>query len=255
MAKQKRPATAKRKRAKGAGRPPKGPFADLTRPFSIRMPAWLHERLEAAGKRNDRSIGQELLRRVKYTLDRDLDRAPPPAMRALCFVIARVGKDANFYPDYTAEDGWRTDPHNFKVFEHAVTRLLASLAPRGDTRPGFRPCASPEEEGDSIAEAVWRDLHYPPDPIVRDVPDEVFEAMPYPQASDPHFRKKVREEFAKPDYGIKDAAHALLGAYATIMKEPGVERAPPSEPGQSDSAPLEPPPGGLLATFGQPSRQ
>ena len=249
MTKQKRPATAKRKRAKGAGRPPKGPFADLTRPFSIRMPDKLRKRLEAVGKRNDQSIGQEVLRRVQYTLDRDLACTDPLAMQALCFLIARIGRDAS---NGSAEDNWRTDPYCSKVFQRAVAILLQWLEPAGDPKPGRRPYDSPEDEGDSIAEKVWYELHDPPDP--EPVPDEVFEHILGPRGSDLQLRKLVRKILEDREYGMVNANRDLLGP--ALANEPSVEQAKPlaqtSELGQSDSAQPEPNRMGILGTLGEP---
>jgi hypothetical protein len=254
---------AKRKRAKGGGRKPKGEFSGLARHFSIRMPDELHAQLVTAGKSSRMSIGQEILTRLENSF---LAHTRSLAMQALCFLIARIGEEASCRPlevqgdgllDYD-ETGWRTDPYNFKVFQRAVAVLLAWLEPGGDLRPGERaPYDSPEDEGDSIAAKIWDELHHPP-AIVR-VPDKVFEDMlsHFPHLASEQRRNELRKYIEDRDYGMVKAKRHLLEAYATIVKEPGVEQAKPlaqptSEPGQSDSAEPEPNRTGILGTLGEP---
>lgn len=51
---------AKRKRASGAGRKPRGEFANLASPFSLRMPEALREQVNQAAARSGRSASQEI---------------------------------------------------------------------------------------------------------------------------------------------------------------------------------------------------
>lgn len=60
-----------RKRAKGGGRKPKGPFSELTSPLSIRMPILMREELESSAREGGRSISQEVLTRLARTLYED----------------------------------------------------------------------------------------------------------------------------------------------------------------------------------------
>lgn len=248
MAKQKRPATAKRKRAKGGGRKPKGEVSGLGRHFSIRMPNWLHAQLQDARKTSGRSIGQELMWRARNTFAQDLADTDPPAMQSLCFLIARIGRDASSGP---TEDSWRTDPHSSKVFQRAVAVLLHWLEPAGNPRPGDRPYASPEDEGDDIAEKLWYELRDPPKP--QPVPDEEFEHALGPRGSDPQLRKIVRKIIADRDYGMVNANRDLLGS--PLANEPSVEQAPGTREPALNSAQPEPPAGGLLGILPQPLSQ
>lgn len=78
------------KRAPGGGRKPSGEFDQLTSPFSVRMPDDLRKQLETAAKKNRRSAGQELLRRLNDSFSRDYSKNRDPGTRALSFLLAEL---------------------------------------------------------------------------------------------------------------------------------------------------------------------
>lgn len=127
---------AKRKRAKGAGRKPKGPFTDLTSSFSVRMPKSLREELERAAQASGKNPSQELLVRLSASLSGDREKAREPEMRALCFLIAEAARQVVGIP---APDelnskktlSWRNNPFFFRAFKIAVGQLLDALEPTG----------------------------------------------------------------------------------------------------------------------------
>jgi hypothetical protein len=127
---------AKRKRAKGGGRKPKGEFSELTSPLSIRMPQVLRGELERAARESGKSVSQELLRRLSDTFYRDKEKARDPAMRALCFLIAEAARQAVGIPvsDRLKSKNalnWRNNPFFFRAFKIAVGNLLDALEPKG----------------------------------------------------------------------------------------------------------------------------
>jgi hypothetical protein len=138
-----------RKRAPGGGRKPKGEFDRLSTAVTTRMPEELRERLVAAADKNDRSITQEILRRLHDSFAHDRNKGREPAMRALCFLIAEVATqvvspfndegDKKFWLDEGKKKGidvffpdWRSDPFYFRAFKLAVVQLLDALQPPGE---------------------------------------------------------------------------------------------------------------------------
>jgi hypothetical protein len=127
---------AKRKRAKGGGRKPKGPFTDLTSPFSVRMPKALREELERAAQASGKNPSQELLVRLSGSFSVDREKAREPEMRALCFLVAEAARQAVGIPvkDQLKSKktlSWRNNPFFFRAFKIVVGQLLDALEPRG----------------------------------------------------------------------------------------------------------------------------
>lgn len=167
---------AKRGRAAGGGRKPRGDFSGLTSSISIRMPADMRTQLQKAANANGRSVSQELLRRVQEGFHSERDRDRDPAMRALCFLIAQLACEVS---GFITEDGtpvydWRTTPFFFRAFKLAVGQLLDAIEPKGeicapafveDTEANylsvslFTSFQSPEARASVAAETVLRLLH------------------------------------------------------------------------------------------------
>jgi hypothetical protein len=143
-----------RKRAPGAGRKPKGEFANLASPFSLRMPPNLRKQLEQAVKRSGRSVSQEILRRVSNSLDRERNERWKPETRALCFLVARLEQVMS-----NEVDGhWRNNPYFHQAFKEAFNVLFDKMRPVGEIEMSAR---SPEEFGNIVADSVWNEMHAP----------------------------------------------------------------------------------------------
>jgi hypothetical protein len=165
-----------RKRAPGGGRKPKGEFDRLSTAVTTRMPEDLRERLVRAADKNDRSITQEILRRLHDSFDHDRNKGREPAMRALCFLIAEIahevvdpfgkGEDAKaVIPDVYVPD-WRSDPFYFRAFKLAVVQLLDALQPPGDVKAPRRHMnlyaeVATQEEADAFAARYNRSFKSP----------------------------------------------------------------------------------------------
>src|SRR5262245_2460511 len=80
-----------RKRKPGAGRPP-GEFGAKRATLSLRLPPHIRVALVAAAKKNRRrSVSEEILIRLNFTLARDRDEASRPRhIRALSEAVARI---------------------------------------------------------------------------------------------------------------------------------------------------------------------
>jgi hypothetical protein len=148
----------KRKRAPGAGRKPKGEFANLPSPFSLRMPEDLRQQLEQAASRSNRSVSQEILRRVTDSFEIENDKGRKPETRALCFLVARLEEIVS-----NETDGhWRTNPYFYRAFKQALNDLLEKMRPVGELVTRSPETRSPEECGKFVADYVWNEMHAPP---------------------------------------------------------------------------------------------
>jgi len=168
---------AKRRiRRPGGGRKPQGEFSKLTSPFSLRMPNEMRERLKLEAAARDWSEGQELLRRLQESFNRDRDREHDPALQGLLFFIAQIAEAVSLadlaeskYLRARLLTTWRTDPFLFRTFKIAVAKFLDQLSvPRGRVRlPSMlgpksmpddwdgKPIRTPEAFAKWIAEMVW----------------------------------------------------------------------------------------------------
>jgi hypothetical protein len=156
----------KRKRAPGAGRPPKGEFSGLKAQMSLRMPVELREQIEAAAKLSGKNPSQELMRRLRDTFYRDGERSRDPAQYALCFLLGElIELVARTTSDVRKPSAWRSDPFAFRVIKLAFDKILGALEPSGEIRPlsGERSYAglviaandeSPEAMANTAASAI-----------------------------------------------------------------------------------------------------
>jgi hypothetical protein len=126
----------KQKRAKGGGRKPRGPFAHNTAQLTIRMPADMRTSLEAAAEKRGWNITQELLWRLRRSLNKDWeDDRRFPAVRALCFLIAELAEQVGL----ALPSDWHRDPFQFRAFRLGVAELLEALEPAGAMRSPYGP--------------------------------------------------------------------------------------------------------------------
>jgi Arc-like DNA binding domain len=114
--------TKRRKRAPGGGRKPKGETSQLREQLSLRMPTDMRRQLEAARRESGRSFTQELLTRLRRSLDEDRKNYRDPATKALCFLFSELAD----YIHHGTPD-WRSDPFLFKSFKLGVAKLLDNL--------------------------------------------------------------------------------------------------------------------------------
>jgi len=126
-----------RKRAPGGGRKPDGPTA--ARPLTIRIDDHLRGQLEAAArKRTKRKAGwnlsQEILYRLRWSIEREREDRRNPALRALCDLISGMAK-RELHTDVPQQQSWHQDPFTFRAFKVAVAKLLGKLEPVGEMRP------------------------------------------------------------------------------------------------------------------------
>ena len=116
---------AKRKRAKGAGRKPKGEFHGMRNPLSIRIPDELREKLDGACKGSGRSLTQEVTKRLNDSFATSVE--PDPFLRAILYLIRQAAL-------FTGKE-WKTNPWMFQAFRAAVYLILERLSPPGELTP------------------------------------------------------------------------------------------------------------------------
>ena len=119
---------AKRKRAKGAGRKPKGEFHGMRNPLSIRIPDGLREKLDGACKGSGRSLTQEVTKRLNDSFA--IKAEPDPFLRAINYLIGQAAV-------FTGKE-WKTNPWMFQVFQTAVSLILDLSVPSGEFIPPER---------------------------------------------------------------------------------------------------------------------
>jgi hypothetical protein len=186
---------AKRKRAKGAGRKPKGEFHGMRNPLSIRIPDGLREKLDGACKGSGRSLTQEVTRRLNDSFA--FKAEPDPFLRAIQYLIGQATL-------FTGKE-WKTNPWTFQAFRSAVSFVLERFAPPGELTPpetakrlglkiGIPPdqleCMRPEGHGFVISSYILRLLTTVPEPPPgMSVPDGFW---PYAM---PHARKALGVPF------------------------------------------------------------
>jgi hypothetical protein len=127
---------ARKKRAAGGGRKPRGEFSGLTLHVSMRMPEYLHKQLVREARNRKRSVTQELLRRLSESFDRDRERGRDPALRALLYKIgwiAGAAAEDAYYPK--DEPDWRNEWYAFRAFKAAVKMFLDSLEEPSEPPP------------------------------------------------------------------------------------------------------------------------
>jgi Arc-like DNA binding domain len=121
-----------RKRAPGGGRKPIGPSAARAQ-FSVRMPDDLRAELEASAAKRGRTLTQELLWRLRLSLNRERIDRQDQVTRAICFLISDLAEKLHFRQG----DNWHRDPFTFRAFKLAVAKLLDALEPSGEAVSPF----------------------------------------------------------------------------------------------------------------------
>ena len=115
-----------RKRAPGAGRKPRGPFAGLTVPFSVRMPSAMRDELQRAAKENHVSEGQELLDRLQRSFESERQAGRDPTMTQLCFLFVELAELVHFN-----RIDWHSDPWLYRTIKQGIVKLFDAFQPQG----------------------------------------------------------------------------------------------------------------------------
>jgi hypothetical protein len=211
----------KRKRAPGGGRKRLGP--SVAQNLTIRIDDDLREQLEAvatARQKRNWNLSQEILLRLRTSLNNEREEQRSPAMRALCFLIAQLA-DNIVGPKLTGDGkefalyNWRASPFFYKAFKIAVGQLLDALDPPG---PIEAPEITPEDEA-NLHPFLRRYIETFKSPEARaqqsaDYILTAFRGFPQWSAETREEQRKLVSEQGSPSlirefYGMPDAARDL----------------------------------------------
>jgi hypothetical protein len=230
----------KRRRAPGGGRKRLGP--SVAQNLTIRIDDDLREQLEAvatARQKRNWNLSQEILLRLRTSLNNEREEQRSPAIRALCFLIAQladhiVGPKVIFDGEEEKEIAiydWRRSPFFYKAFKIAVGQLLDALDPPGP----IRPCVITTENEADLDPSTRRYLETFKTPEARaqysvDYVLTAFRGFPQWSAETREEQRKFVTEFGSPQltrefYGMPDAARDLAvkpgsGKTLTITMKP-----------------------------------
>jgi hypothetical protein len=188
----------KRKRALGGGRKPRGEFAGLTSPISIRMPPDLRAQLRAAARRSRRSVSQEAMSRLDNSLKKDRDKAADPAMRALNFLFSSLA-----YSVHWNMPNWRSNLFLFRAIKIGVGKLLDALEPSGEPKlPDFWRVFADHLNAGPESSPAWAEVQSA-------IREDILRAIASPEAMADYAAKVTLLELASPRSRNWDTLQAL----------------------------------------------
>jgi hypothetical protein len=119
--------TMARKRAPGGGRKPRGEFHGKAATLTTRITAWTREALDRAAEKNDRSLSQEVERRLRDSIRNDLSRDRRPHVRALgeAFMLMILGVERR------TGRRWLDDAFTAASIRHGLNFLISHFGPSG----------------------------------------------------------------------------------------------------------------------------
>ncbi len=123
---------AKRKRAAGGGRPPRGELKNKDSVFTTRITAETRHALEAAAKKRGRSLSREAEVGLRYYLEKPAGAA---RNRAIAFIIGNVAEGI----EKQTGQSWRRDVFTSMALRYAVEAILFHLAPGTEENPALPP--------------------------------------------------------------------------------------------------------------------
>lgn len=213
----------KRRRAPGGGRKRLGP--SVAQNLTIRIDDDLREQLEAvatARQKRNWNLSQEILLRLRSSLNNEREEQRSPEMRALCFLIAQLADqivgpklfDLDERKEFAIYN-WRANPFFYRAFKIAVGQLLDALDPPGP----IEPCEITVEDGADPDPSTRRYLETFKTPEARaqysaDYVLTAFRGFPQWSAETREEQRKLVTEYGLPSlirdfYGMPDAARDL----------------------------------------------
>jgi hypothetical protein len=166
-----------RKRAPGGGRKPKG-AAPMRSQLTIRMPDDMRAELEAAARRRDHTISDELLWRLRASFARDYEERHDPATVALRFLIARLAHYIHLRLPFPMK--WHENPFMFQAFKLGITKVLDAIAPSGEIESPYKD--NPEASAGMRQRLRWlADTRRTPEDAAQAAVDRVLELLFEPQ--------------------------------------------------------------------------
>jgi hypothetical protein len=121
-----------RKRAPGAGRPPRGNFKNKSEAFTTRITAETRRALEASAREHGRSLSQEAEHGLREYLKKPAGSA---RNRALATIIGSLATNI----ERDTGENWRTDTFTGTALLDCVEAVLIYLAPEAENNPAIPP--------------------------------------------------------------------------------------------------------------------
>jgi hypothetical protein len=120
----------KRKRAPGAGRPPRGEFRGKSATITTRIKPETRLALEDAARAHRRSLSQEIERRLRESLSSSersslSGERQPPHIRA----IGELAKIATERIEVVTDKDWLRDAFTAEAVRHTIDQVLSHFAP------------------------------------------------------------------------------------------------------------------------------
>jgi hypothetical protein len=121
-----------RKRAPGAGRPPRGNLKNKATTFTTRITTETRHALEAAAKKSGRSLSQEAEVGLRYYLEKPAGAARNRALAAIIGSLAEtIERDTGL--------SWRSDIFTSMALRYAVEAFLFHFSPGTAEKPTIPP--------------------------------------------------------------------------------------------------------------------
>jgi hypothetical protein len=171
----------------------------------------MRDELEAAAKKRDWTITEELLWRLRVSFVREGEERREPAIRALCYLVSQV---AEWVPFRTSRlsPSWHRNRFMFRAFKLAITMVLDALEPPGKVESPFQPDhplaemhKTPESAADFAAMVVLQELFHPSQ-LTKDEKEWIemrFPGMPTKQVLDEMDRSFYSMSRARRDLQIE----------------------------------------------------
>jgi hypothetical protein len=143
-----------RKRAPGGGRKPQGEFGSKSAQLATRVTFETRRALDAAAKKNGRSLSQEVERRLRDSLKSSAkaDRDRPTA--ALTYLVTRLAELISAI----SKRPWNSNRWCIETLKFAVTKLLDQVPAHDSDRPAHLDAFTPEILGTALALQVFHNV-------------------------------------------------------------------------------------------------
>jgi hypothetical protein len=150
-----------RKRAPGAGRPP-GELGAKRATLSLRLPPHIRAALVAAQKKNRRrSLSEEILNRLSFTLLRDRDEHNRPGhIKALSEEVARIALGL----EESTKRPWNEDRYTQQQLSKSIDRFLCTYSYGELVVPPAIKAEEADRLGETIADGMIAVLKTTPEP-------------------------------------------------------------------------------------------
>jgi hypothetical protein len=140
------------------------------------MPDDLRAELEAAARRRNRNLTDELIGRIRGSFAREHEQKRDPATRALLFLISQLAEQVHL----NSPIEWHQNPFMFRAFKLAVARLLDALEPSGKIEDPARAILefarrAKEKPAPMLVHSQWFvDAHETPEKTAAMVADSIL---------------------------------------------------------------------------------